>query len=184
MRTIHRGIAVLALVLVAGAIPWAKAQNPGSAAPPASQENPPPDPETVSVQIVNHISQVDRGNLKGYWTAVEQRTKERWLQSLPRQGKDAASGEVKVTAWVHTDGRVTGLAMEQPSGNAALDRTARAAITGSVPYDPFPYGISVNQVRVRFTFTSNAGGDAAGNSSNPTNGKSPGLAGVKPRPHQ
>ena len=186
MSKIHRVIPVLALMLVVGTAPWAIAQNSGSAnsgtaEPGAPQEKPAPDPETITVQVVNRIPQVDRSNLKSYWTDVEGRTKDRWMQS---KAAASASGEVKLVGWMHTDGRVTGLAMEQSSGNAALDRAARAAVTGSVPYDAFPYGISVNQVRVRFTFTSNEGDSGPAANGNPAgNGKSPGLSGVKAKPH-
>lgn len=166
-------------MLVAGSASWAIAQNQGAAAPGAPLEKPAPDPQTITVQVVNRIPQVDRSNLKSYWTDVEGRTKDRWMQA---KAAASASGEVKLVGWMHTDGRVTGLAMEQSSGNAALDRAARAAVTGSVPYDAFPYGISVNQVRVRFTFTSNEGD--SGPATNPAgNGKSPGLSGVKAKPH-
>jgi TonB family protein len=144
---------------------------PGPAANPASE------PEMISVALLNRIPDVDRGNLREYWPVVEGRTKELWMQRLPRQAKPPLSdaGEVKIICWLHTDGRVTSMMLEQPSGNVALDRAAWAAITGSVPYDAFPYGISVNQVRVRFTFTYN---QESGGS--PVNGK-PGLAGTKPR---
>jgi TonB family protein len=119
----------------------------------------PSDPETLTVEVVNRIPPVDRDNLKGYWPTVEDRTKAQWMHALPTLAKPPQSvgGEVMITCWIHTDGRVTNLATEQASGKTALDRAARAAITGSAPYDAFPYGIAVDQVRVRFTFVYNGG---------------------------
>lgn len=173
---------ILALALAAAAAPWSSAQKAGSpAAPPAAQAPAvvqAPEPERLTVNLVNRVPDVDRSNLKAYWPVVEQRAKEQWMQILPQAAKPPLStgGEVKILGWLHTDGRVTNLALEQRSGTAALDRAAWAAITGSAPFDAFPYGISVNQVRVRFTFTYNEGGEGG----SPANGK-PGLAGVKPR---
>jgi TonB family protein len=102
---------------------------------------------------------VDRENLASYRAAVESRTKEQWLKVLPAQARPPQStpGEVKIICWVHTDGRVTNMTLEQASGKVALDRAAWAAITGSAPYDAFPYGIAVDQVRMRFTFMYNGG---------------------------
>jgi TonB family protein len=126
--------------------------------PPAT-DKPAGDPETLAVEVVNHIPPVDRDNLKGYWPAVEGRTKAQWMHALPALAKppQLAGGEVRITCWVHTDGRVTNMTVEQPSGKPALDRAAFAAITGSAPYDSFPYGIAVDQVKVRFTFVYNGG---------------------------
>jgi TonB family protein len=177
MSRITRGMAGLALLLTMGAAAWGQSSAPAAAAG-SPQDN--AAPETVRVQLVNRIPTVDRGNLKDYWTAVQSQTKDRWMQGLPALARPPAStaGEVKIEAWLHTDGRVTGMVLEQGSGKVALDRAAWAAITGSAPYDAFPYGISVNQVRVRFTFLYNGGSE-----DNPGTGTSPGLAGVKPRPH-
>ncbi len=74
----------------------------------------------------------------------------------PSEALADAQGEVKIVGWIHTDGSATGLAVEHLRATAAMDGQARAAITGSAPYDPFPYGIAVDEVKVRFTFGSNA----------------------------
>lgn len=167
-------LAIVVAVLMIGPGGWAQsASSPqGNAAA--------PEPDTVHVQLVNRIPQVDRGNLQDYWPVVASRAKDQWLQSLPAIAKppESASGEVKILAWLHTDGRVTGMALEQRSGRAVLDRAAWAAITAAAPFDAFPYGISVDQVRVRFTFDYNQGAGIPDNSPPP-----PGPI-VKPRPHR
>jgi TonB family protein len=109
----------------------------------------------VTVAIVNRIPSEDKENLKGYWAGVESRVGQSWQHAAAAQ---KVTDAVKITGWIHTDGRVTGLAVEHGSGNASVDRAARAAITGSAPYDPFPYGIAVDEVKVRFTFGSTATG--------------------------
>jgi TonB family protein len=166
------GIPVLAVALMAGAAGWAQSSS-------SPQENTAPDPDTVHVQLVNRIPQVDRGNLTAYWPVVASRAKDQWMQTLPAVAKPPVSmaGEVKIVAWLHTDGRVTGMALEERSGKPALDRAAWSAITGAAPFDAFPYGISVNQVRVRFTFDYNQGAGIPDNSPPP-----PGPI-VKRRPH-
>lgn len=158
------GSLIFALLIIAGITSRAAgAQNPASPAPATPGATPGtkpvPDPESLRVELLNQIPSVDRSNLHDYWASVESRTKDRWIQELPELAKPPVStpGLVKIDCWLHTDGRVTNMVLEHPSGKVALDRAAWAAITGSVPYDAFPYGISVPQVKVRFTFTYNGG---------------------------
>jgi TonB family protein len=146
----------MAVALTAGLVLTVNAQAPAKGTPAPGLT---PAPEALSVEFANRIPPVDQENLQSYRTALESRTKERWLQALPALAKPPQStpGIVTITCWVHTDGRVTGMAIEKPSGKAALDRAASGAITGSSPYDAFPYGIAVDEVRMRFTFTYNGG---------------------------
>ena len=160
MKGKHLGVLVLGLVLMAGGVMRGRAQNPPAKG--AQSTDAAPEPATLTVEVINRIPPMDRANLKAYWTAVEAHTKGRWIEGLPAAAKPPLStpGEVKIDCWVHTDGRVTNMVLEEPSGNVTLDRAAWAAITGSVPYDSFPYGIAVAQVRVRFTFVYNGGAPA------------------------
>jgi len=189
MNTIRAGSALLAFAAMLGTMAWGRAQTVSPTPAAAVESHPAPEPETISVQLLNRIPEVDRSNLKQYWPAVEGRAKDQWLQALPRLAKSLSPGEVRVVCWVHTDGRVTNVALEDRSGNASLDRSALAAVTGSAPFDAFPYGISVSQVRVRFTFNyDEASGGNAGNSTKkpglgaaPANGGSLKPAGTKPK---
>ncbi|HEX4310012.1 MAG TPA: TonB family protein [Acidobacteriaceae bacterium] len=166
MKRVNGGVLVMALMVLGFQAGMAEGSSAGQAQkskalpmqPPAA-DKPAGDPETLVVEVVNHVPPVDRDNLKGYWPAVEDRTKAQWMHGLPAVAKPPQSvgGEVRVTCWVHTDGRVTNMAVEQTSGKSALDRAALAAISGSAPYDSFPYGIAVDQVKVRFTFVYNGG---------------------------
>jgi len=176
MSQIKVGVVALGLALGLVAIPcgWAQAnpsslagQKGGAAAAPQKgdkaasgqkeQDAKTSEPEAaaVGVEIVNSIPPDDRQNLKGYWAGVQNKTGQRWQHTAAAKAA-VGSDEVKITGWIHTDGRVTGLAVEHGSGKASVDRAAMGAINGSAPYEPFPYGIAVEQVKVRFTFGSGA----------------------------
>jgi TonB family protein len=162
MNRISGSVLMLGLVLGVIAIPCGRAQEKPGKAPPAlpgqkgSNANPAEQESgAVVVEIAKPIPPADRENLKGYWAGVQSKTGQRWLRTAT--AKTAGSDEVKITGWIHTDGRVTGLAVEHGSGKAAVDRAAMSAISGAAPYDPFPYGIAVEQVKVQFTFGSGAG---------------------------
>lgn len=148
---------VLALALLAAAA--ARAQNPPASAAGGSEAKEAPEAEVLKVEVVNRIPPVDKSNLQSYWTDVENQVKGQWMQGLPAAANPPAStpGVVKIVAWIHTDGRVTGMTLEQPSGKVTLDRAAWAAITRSAPLEAFPYGISVQQVKARFIFIYNGG---------------------------
>ena len=163
MNRIAGNVLVLGLALGVIAIPCGRTQEkPGKALPalpgqkgsnanPAEQEQ-----GAVAVEIVKSIPPADRENLQGYWAGVQSKTGQRWLRMAAAKTAAAASDQVKITGWIHTDGRVTGLKVERGSGNATVDRAAMGAITGAAPYEPFPYGIAVEQVKVRFTFGTGA----------------------------
>lgn len=159
MKRMHGGVLVLALL--AGRAPWGSAQHKPLPTQPAPAAAPDAAPEmaALTVDVVGRIPSVDRENLKKYWPAVEIRTKERWMQGLPADAKppESAAGQAKITAIVHTDGRVTNVAVESSAGKASLDRAARLAIVNAAPFDAFPYGIATDAVKVRFTFVYNGG---------------------------
>jgi len=162
MRWRQGGILAICFAVMAMGAQMGMAQNAGAPATGAPKKAA-PDPEIVTLEVVNRTMPEDRANLKGYWPAVKSRTKDQWMSVLPQEARPplSAAGVVKIECWVHTDGRVTNMVLSQPSGKVALDHAAWAAITGSAPYDAFPYGIGVQQVKVRFTFAYNGG--AAGN---------------------
>lgn len=167
--------AVLWFALIAGGVPAANPQNaPVPAKAPAADTA-----ETVSVEFANNIPAEDRQNLRGYRSVLEKKTGQRWLGVFPALTKAPAStaGPVSITCWVHTDGSVTGMAIERSSGKPALDRAALGAISGSVPYEAFPYGIAVDEVKMRFTFSYN-GAPPAVSKGNPTTTSTPAKPGA------
>lgn len=161
MKRRFSGVRMVVLALGVLAIPCGWAQEKPGKAPPAlpgqkgTNANPAEQEQAaVAVEIATPIPPADRENLKGYWAGVRSKTGQRWLHTAA--ARTVGSDEVKITGWIHTDGRVTGLAVEHGSGKAAVDRAAISAISGAAPYEPFPYGIAVEQVKVRFTFGSSA----------------------------
>jgi TonB family protein len=116
-------------------------------------------PSSITVDVVGKLFSEDQANLKDYWSALEKRTNDTWQTVMPAEAQPPESepGTVRILCVVHTDGRVTNIVLEQRSGKVLLDRAAVAAIQRSAPYDAFPYGISTDRVKVRFTFLYNGG---------------------------
>jgi TonB family protein len=168
MTMFRKRAVVLVCLLMAGGAAITAAQNSApvgaksggqTQTTPSDAKTPAPEPNTVSVELAGAVPPEDRKNLKEYWPAVESRTKQQWLMVLPAEARPPVSrpGTVIIEGMVHTDGRVTGMALKQPSGRPALDRAAWAAITRSMPYAAFPYGIAADEAKVRFTFVYNQG---------------------------
>lgn len=165
MKAMQRAAVGLGLaVMMAGAqAGWAQQGAPAAKPAGTQAQTPEENPNNVAVEPVGHLFGEDRSNLKDYWATVESRTKDSWKAVFPAAARPprAQGGVVKIEAVVHTDGRVTNMVLEQPSGKVQLDRAAWAAITRSVPYAAFPYGISVDEAKVRFTFSYNGGAGSA-----------------------
>jgi TonB family protein len=149
---------LLAAVILTSGPGNAAAQGKGANAPAPQANKPAEDPENVTVQLLTRVSAADRLGLRRYVPILKKQTKDQWMTVLPAkvQAPESAAGTVQIDGLVHTDGRVTNLTLKQSSGDEALDRAAWAAITGAA-YDAFPYGLSVDEVRVRFTFVYNQG---------------------------
>jgi TonB family protein len=173
MRRISGGFIVLGLAMVAGSLHAQAPSLPGKGTQTTPDQKKPDatasTPGSVAVEIANQIPPADRDNLKGYWPVVQNKTKQQLVRVMPAAAKPPLSttGEVKIVAWLHTDGSLTGMTLEHPSGKVALDRAAWAAVAGSMPYDPFPYGIAVDQIKVRFTIGFNGASQADGSKSVP-----------------
>lgn len=137
---------------------WAQQQDAPADKAPAAQA-PESDQNSITVDLVGKLFSEDQTNLTDYWPALEKRTKDTWLAVMPAEAQppQLVPGTVRIQCVVHTDGRVTNMVLEQRSGKVQLDRAAWAAIQRSAPYAAFPYGISTDQVKVRFTFLYNGG---------------------------
>ena len=110
----------------------------------------------MAVEIVKAIPPVDRENLKGYWAGVQGKTGSGGCaRRRPKsRGRFGPGEDHRLDSHGWPGDRYGGGAR---SGNAALDRAAMGAITGAAPYESFPYGIAVDQVKVRFTFRTGTG---------------------------
>lgn len=162
MKLAHGKTLALSMAIILGGAPLAWSQQSLPASTPSSAKPAPApeaDPNSLTVDVVGHLFSEDQSNLKDYWQALEQRTKETWTGLMPPLALPPQStpGTVRIVCVVHTDGRISAMTIEERSGKAALDRAALAAIRQSAPYDAFPSGISTDQVKVRFTFSYNGG---------------------------
>ena len=166
MKAVRCAVFLMGVLLVACGVAFS-AQDKGAptATPPAAKPAA-PEPDTVSVQILSKLWPADRDGFRSYLPVVRKRTKDQWMTLMPADTNPPASaqGTVQIECWLHTDGRVTNVVLAQTSGNKAMDRAALASILGrserAIPYDSFPYGLSVDRVKVRFTFVYNNGAGA------------------------
>src|ERR1700691_2365785 len=110
MRWRRIGILAISFAVMAIGTRMGMAQNAGSP-PKAAPKKAAPEPEIVTVEVVNQTTPEDKANLKGYWTGVQGRTKAQWMPVVPQEAKPPLStpGVVKIECWVHTDGRVTNM---------------------------------------------------------------------------
>ncbi len=186
MKAVRRAGFLMGLLLVACGV-GVSAQDKVAATIAAQPAKPAAaEPDSVSVQILSKLWLADRDGFRSYLPVVRKQTKDQWMTLMPSEANPpmSAAGTVQIECWLHTDGRVTNVVLTQPSGNKALDRAALASISGrseqAIPYDSFPYGLSVDRVKVRFTFMYNNGagavtapGNAPGNAPGPVSRQAP-----------
>jgi periplasmic protein TonB len=86
-----------------------------------------------------------------YVEAVRRRISENWLVSTVDSGVREAP-RVTVSFQILRDGRITNIQVQQSSGNASVDNSARRAVLGSNPLPPLPSDYSGSTVNVEFWF--------------------------------
>ena len=85
-----------------------------------------------------------------YLSRVQAKVTERWADK-------AIPGQQPVAVFeINRDGRVTGLAIEKPSGNPYYDQAALRAITEAAPFPPLPPEFSGPVLRVHLGFNFSA----------------------------
>src|SRR5882672_5287735 len=85
-----------------------------------------------------------------YLSRVQAKVTERWANK-------AIPGQQPVAVFeINRDGRVTGLAIEKPSGNPYYDQAALRAITEAAPFPPLPPEFSGPVLRVHLGFNFSA----------------------------
>jgi TonB family protein len=84
--------------------------------------------------------------------AVRRRIWERWGAPALPAGR-AALGTLVVEFTLTRSGGLAAVSVREPSGSAALDRAAVAAVAAAVPFAPLPASIGGEQLRVRARFT-------------------------------
>jgi TonB family protein len=85
-----------------------------------------------------------------YLRSVQAKITERWV------GKAIPGQQPVATFEIQRDGRVSGLAIEKPSGNPYYDQAALRAITEAAPFPPLPEDFSGPVLRVHLGFNFSA----------------------------
>lgn len=85
-----------------------------------------------------------------YLRSVQAKITDRWA------GKAIPGQQPWATFEINRDGRITGLAIEKPSGNPYYDQAALRAITEAAPFPPLPQEFSGPMLRVHLGFNFSA----------------------------
>lgn len=92
------------------------------------------------------------GNRFGYYVdLIRQKVAQKWRTGDVDPRIRSAPPAI-VTFWIRRDGSVTGVRIEQTSGNMALDLSAQRAIADAAPFPPLPAGYDKNEVSIEFWF--------------------------------
>jgi TonB family protein len=118
---------------------------PGGAATPV---NIPPSPG-LQPNAMQLLSDPMGADFKPYLLAVQATVSRRWQLLYPRIGRDA---KATILFSVGRSGEVIKLVFAPASGTAALDNAAIAAISGAVPFPPFPKEYHGEEIRLQIDF--------------------------------
>lgn len=85
-----------------------------------------------------------------YADKVVRKVRENWF--VPMNAYLGMKGVVHFRFYIHRDGSISELQMVESSGIGAYDRSARLAVTGTVPYPQLPEEFTEDKVGVNFFF--------------------------------
>jgi protein TonB len=92
------------------------------------------------------------GDRFGYYVDIlRQRVAQKWRSSDVDPRIRSLPAAI-VTFTIRRDGSVSGVRVEQTSGNLALDLSAQRAIADAAPFPPLPAGYDKNDVSIEFWF--------------------------------
>jgi protein TonB len=95
------------------------------------------------------------GNRFGYYRdLLEQMVGRKW-RTNDVDPRILRANPVVVTFLIRRDGSVSGIRLENSSGNKALDFSAQRAIQEAAPFPPLPAGYERNDARIEFWFQLN-----------------------------
>jgi protein TonB len=90
------------------------------------------------------------GNMFGaYADILRDRVAQHWQSASINASNAPVAG---VTFVLHRDGSVTDIRITQPSGNSALDFSARRAVMDAAPFPPLPQQFPKNDAEIEFLF--------------------------------
>jgi TonB family protein len=89
-----------------------------------------------------------------YIKQVVKSTNGAWMKVIPESARPPQSkqGRVGIRFKIDPMGRVSGMLLENPSGDIGLDRAAWGGITGASPYPPLPAEFTGPYLELRFGF--------------------------------
>jgi TonB family protein len=92
-----------------------------------------------------------------YMQRVIQAIRENWYTLIPESARSPLfkQGDVYIQFVIDKDGKVSGMRLEGPSGDVALDRAAWGGITSSNPFPPLPQQFRGPNIALRIKFMYN-----------------------------
>jgi len=105
-----------------------------------------------NMQLLSDPMGVD---FKPYLTQVLALVKSYWLAIWPESARMGRRGTTAIQFYIDNHGAVPKLAIASPSGVDSLDRAAVAAVSGSVPFPPFPKEFKGSRIELQLNFDYN-----------------------------
>jgi TonB family protein len=107
-----------------------------------------------NVEILTDTMGVD---FAPYMQRVIQAIRENWYTLIPESARSPLfkQGNVYIQFIIGKDGKVSGMRLEGPSGDVALDRAAWGGITASNPFPPLPQQFAGPNIALRIKFMYN-----------------------------
>ncbi|HZC36439.1 MAG TPA: TonB family protein [Chthoniobacterales bacterium] len=105
------------------------------------------------VDVLSDTMGVDFGP---YLTRILREIKANWVRQLPESALSGLKrGKLAIEFYILRDGRTTGMALTDSSGDVALDRSAWGGITASDPFPALPNEFAGQYLKLRIRFYCN-----------------------------
>jgi TonB family protein len=126
---------------------------PQQPSPPANAENSSTASARGNVEVLGDTMGVDFGP---YLSRILREIKANWVRQLPESALSGLrKGKLKIEFYMLRNGRSTGMALTDSSGDVTLDRSAWGAVTASAPFPPLPNEFGGQYLKLRITFRCN-----------------------------
>src|SRR2546427_240817 len=105
------------------------------------------------VDVLSDTMGVDFGP---YLSRILREIRANWIRQLPESALSGLKrGKLAIEFYILRDGRTTGMALTDPSGDVALDRSAWGGITASDPFPALPNEFAGQYLKLRIRFYCN-----------------------------
>jgi TonB family protein len=132
----------------------ATGQNPATS-PPGGKS---PCYQAQSALIVSQVPDQDRAAMgEDYLPGMVKKTRMEWYQLIPQEARppESKKGCTLIEFTIHTDGEISDMRLDVPSGDVGMDRAAWTAVKNAAPFQPFPVRVQVQKIVLRFQFLYN-----------------------------